>query len=296
MALSTYSGLKTSIADWLDRDDLTAIIPDFIELAEARINSTLRVRHMEVIVQQSLIEDKKRYVLPSDYLNMRGIKFSGDKIKETTLDGAITDSATSIDLASSTGFTATGTVKINSEQITYTGISTNTLTGCTRAANSTTAAAHVDKSEVIQIYTDWTSGTSISDSTTTLFTLKYVTPEILTSVKAGSQQGRPSVYTMSAGYILLGPVPASLYTCEMVYYQKIPALSDAAPTNWCLTANPQLFLYGSLIEAMPYLQDDQRINTYVAGFDRAMTDLQNQDLKDQFSGSELRVINTSGYY
>ena len=35
MAITTYSELKTSIANFLDRDDLTSVIPDFISLAEA---------------------------------------------------------------------------------------------------------------------------------------------------------------------------------------------------------------------------------------------------------------------
>jgi len=296
MALSNFSELKTSIADWLDRDDVTTIIPDFIALAEARINATLRVRRMENVVQMTLIKDQKRYALPTDYLSMRGLKFSSTKIKETTLVSEISKTDTSIALTSATGFTTSGTILIGSEQITYSGISTDTLTGCVRGANDTTPAIHVALSEVFQIYTSWTAGTSLSDSALTLYSLKYVAPEILTSIRAGSQQGVPTVYTMSAGHILIGPVPASTYTAEMVYFQKIPALSDAAPTNWCLTANPQLFLYGSLIEAMPYLQDEARINTFVAGFDRAMQDLQQQDDKDQFSGSELRILNTSGYY
>ena len=36
MAISNYSELKTAIASWLDRTDLTDIIPDFIALAETR--------------------------------------------------------------------------------------------------------------------------------------------------------------------------------------------------------------------------------------------------------------------
>ena len=48
MALGTYTELKDAIADWLDRSDLTARIPDFIALAEARINRERRIRPMEV--------------------------------------------------------------------------------------------------------------------------------------------------------------------------------------------------------------------------------------------------------
>jgi len=296
VALSNYSELQSDIADWLDRSDLSSHIPTFIKLAEARINRKLRVRQMEAVVQHTMVGESKRIALPTDFLQMRGIKFASDKIETTTLNGALTDSATSIVLTSAASFTATGTILIGTEQITYTGITTNTLTGCTRGANSTTAAAHVDGASADQIYTEWTAGASLSTGISTLYPLKYVSPEILTSVKAGSTSGVPSVYTLSAGFILFGPVPASYYTCEMVYYQKIPALSDAATTNWCLTANPDIFLYASLLEAEPFLMNDQRVQLWAAGFQQALTDLDEQDAKDQFSGSELRVYNTSGYY
>ena len=65
-----------------------------------------------------------------------------DDIKSTTLDGTHTDSVTTLTLASSTGFATEGTVFVGSEEITYTAVSGNTLTGCTRGANSTTAAAY----------------------------------------------------------------------------------------------------------------------------------------------------------
>ena len=60
----------------------------------------------------------------------------------TTLAEALDNSETEIDLTSATGFPTSGTVRCESEDITYTGITTNTLTGCTRGAGSTSAATH----------------------------------------------------------------------------------------------------------------------------------------------------------
>ena len=60
----------------------------------------------------------------------------------TTTGEALDNSETSIDLVSVTGFTTAGAIKVDSEIITYTGISSLTLTGCTRGTNSTSAAAH----------------------------------------------------------------------------------------------------------------------------------------------------------
>ena len=73
-----------------------------------------------------------------------------DEITTTTLDGALTDSATTITVASTTGFDSSGTIFIENEQITYTGTSSTTFTGATRGANNTTAAAHSDDTQVAQ--------------------------------------------------------------------------------------------------------------------------------------------------
>ena len=64
----------------------------------------------------------------------------------TTLNGAINDSTTTIVLTSSTNFPSTGTnhILIGTEEISYTGISGNTLTGVTRGVRNTTAASHSD--------------------------------------------------------------------------------------------------------------------------------------------------------
>jgi hypothetical protein len=60
----------------------------------------------------------------------------------STLNEELTAIDTTITVADGTSYPASGTVQIESEDITYTGKSTNDLTGCTRGANSTTAHAH----------------------------------------------------------------------------------------------------------------------------------------------------------
>ena len=69
----------------------------------------------------------------------------------TTTTEAVDSSETEIDLTSVTGFTTAGTIKIDSEIITYTGISSLTLTGCTRGTNSTSGASHDNGATVTQI-------------------------------------------------------------------------------------------------------------------------------------------------
>ena len=71
----------------------------------------------------------------------------------TTLNGTINSSATTITLTSAASFAASGAIVIDSEYITYSGKSTNDLTGCTRGAQGTTAAAHTSGAVVTQVNT-----------------------------------------------------------------------------------------------------------------------------------------------
>jgi hypothetical protein len=69
----------------------------------------------------------------------------------STLNGDISNSANTVTVASGTDFTSSGKIKIGGEIITYTGKSTNDLTGCTRGTESTTAAAHTSGDTVKQV-------------------------------------------------------------------------------------------------------------------------------------------------
>ena len=73
-----------------------------------------------------------------------------DEISSTTLNGSHSSSVTTLTLTSTTGFDSSGTVFIGGEQVTYTGISGNDITGCTRGANSTTAETHASGVTVTQ--------------------------------------------------------------------------------------------------------------------------------------------------
>ncbi len=66
MALTTYTELKASVADWLNRTDLTSVVPDFIALAEAQIERTLRTRQM--IVRATASIDTEYSAVPADSL------------------------------------------------------------------------------------------------------------------------------------------------------------------------------------------------------------------------------------
>ncbi len=67
MAITTYAELKTSIADWLLRDDLTSVIPSFISLAEAQMNRSLAHWRQETRSEAEI--DARYSELPADWLS-----------------------------------------------------------------------------------------------------------------------------------------------------------------------------------------------------------------------------------
>ena len=76
MAITSYADLQTSIANFLARDDLTAQIPNFIQLAEARINRELETREQEKRVQATLVAGDEYIALPTDLREVREVKLN----------------------------------------------------------------------------------------------------------------------------------------------------------------------------------------------------------------------------
>jgi hypothetical protein len=73
MAIATYSDLKTKIADYLGRTDLTSQIPDFITFAENRLRRDLRIRQMLKLVNATMTANDATVSLPNDFLEIRDI-------------------------------------------------------------------------------------------------------------------------------------------------------------------------------------------------------------------------------
>ena len=82
MALSNYTELQASVADFLNRSDLTSVIPDFITMAEADLNRALRVREMSVRTRAPI--DSQYVKLPVDFLGMRNIDLLTDPVTPMT--------------------------------------------------------------------------------------------------------------------------------------------------------------------------------------------------------------------
>ena len=207
MALGTFTELKDAVADWLDRSDLTARIPDFITLAEARINRDLRIRPMEVRSSMETTSGQQYFNLPGGYIQMRNI----------------------------------------------------------------------------QLNTNPTAP------------LEYITPEMLDRLYGSSTTGKPRAYTLIGDEIQLAPIPDSDYTVEMAFYEKFTALGDGTSgtvtTNWLTTNAPDVLLYGALLEAEPFIKNDERIRLWLSAYEGAVKKIQDADARDRHSGSAMRIRN-----
>ena len=123
-------------------------------------------------------------------------------------------------------------------------------------------------------------------------TLQYLTPEEIAEMRSSTSTGRPQYYTVIGGstnQIELLRSPDQTYTSSIVYYTKIPALSDSATTNWLLTNNPDIYLFGTLVEAFPYLMNDERMPMWNARLDKALNELKLQGEREMHTGSSLRM-------
>jgi hypothetical protein len=199
MALSTYTELKTSIGDWLNRADLTTVIPDFISLAEAQVERTLRTRQM--IVRANASFDAQYGAVPSDFLETKSLKLTSTN-PQTPLEFLSIDA-------------------LDNKASEYTG------------------------------------------------------------------SGKPRFFGVVGGQFRIVPTPDATYTTELTYYAKLTKLSSTVATNWLLTSNPDIYLYGALLQAAPYLQDDARIQTWATLYERALNDSQTADDRGASSGGAL---------
>jgi hypothetical protein len=87
---------------------------------------------------------------------------------------------------------------------------------------------------------------------------------------------------------LLAPTPDADYPFEILYYELPPLLDESVQTNWITEYAPQLLLYGTLVEATPFLKNDERIPVWQSMYDRAAAMLNGEDLAKILDRSAVR--------
>lgn len=92
MALANYADLLAAVANWLNRTDLTARIPEFITLAEVEFNRSLRTIEMEARSTATLTG--AAIAVPADFIGLRSISIANTRLDYITPGEAFEDEAT----------------------------------------------------------------------------------------------------------------------------------------------------------------------------------------------------------
>ena len=87
---------------------------------------------------------------------------------------------------------------------------------------------------------------------------------------------------------LILPPPDEVYPFEVLYYELPVLLDDANQTNWLTDYAPQVLLYASLLEATPFLKNDDRIPVWQQMYDRSAAMLNGEDLAKILDRSAVR--------
>ncbi len=142
--------------------------------------------------------------------------------------------------------------------------------------------------EFIQVPTDFREMYSLKlKDTVGIPPLKHIGVEEAKEMDAGNITGLPRYFTIVGGAIQILPAPSIDTDLEMIYYATIPALSDANTTNWLLIKAPDIYLYGSLLEAEQYLKNDDRIDVWRGQYQRIMDQMNLEGERSMFQRTQM---------
>lgn len=88
--------------------------------------------------------------------------------------------------------------------------------------------------------------------------LEYRPIEDAESRVAGTATGEPKFFALVGDVLQFFPTPDGDYDLTFSYYAKVPALSDSSPTNWLLTAAPDVYLFMSMAAAYSATLEEER--------------------------------------
>jgi hypothetical protein len=156
----------------------------------------------------------------------------------------------------------------------------------TRAMETKTTLATVVGVNTVTLPTDMLEMRRLQVVGTYNQPLSYRTPDELSIDYASNMSAQPIVFTIIGGNIELAPIPDGVYSLELTYQQRIPALSVSNTTNWLLTSWPNAYLYASLLAAAPFIMNDERLPTWAQLYKQAIDGINGIDW---YSGSTMKV-------
>lgn len=123
------------------------------------------------------------------------------------------------------------------------------------------------------------------------YPLRIGTPEMVAERRArnAAVTGRPTDACIVGGKLVVTPSPDQSYTARVVYFQQLTPLSSSVASNTILAEAPDAYLYGSLLQAEPFLEHDERVPLWQAKFDRAIDQL-NTVRENEQHGASIRDV------
>jgi hypothetical protein len=151
----------------------------------------------------------------------------------------------------------------------------------TLVAGTRTAALPTGFKEVKRVYLN----------TNPVQPLSYIAPSDYWTRYMSVDTGRPVVFTVEGSNLVFGPIPDTAYTAKVLHVKELSALSASA--HGTFTSNPDLYLYGALTAAEPFLKNDKRVPMWKSLFEEILNELMVQDRTYQ---GPLRMRDDSNPY
>src|SRR5215831_11445401 len=117
--------------------------------------------------------------------------------------------------------------------------------------------------------------------------LQYVHPSYLQAAYPSSPTDVPRIFTIEGATLKIRPLDGT--PLELDYFQKVPALSDGNSSNWLLAAHPDVYLFGSLVEAEMFGVNDERAPAWKARRDEIFDQIERLTNKTRGAGA-MRVM------
>lgn len=142
--------------------------------------------------------------------------------------------------------------------------------------------------EYLALPTDFLSVHNVQILDTPVSRVEYASISEVSEFRKLYPNQRPTRFNVDGSTFQFAPIPDNTYTVEIVYYAMITPLATAG-TNWLLNEHPDIYLYGTLMQAAPYLNNDDRISVWGSALTGILEDMTVADEKGTRGGGPLRA-------
>jgi hypothetical protein len=112
--------------------------------------------------------------------------------------------------------------------------------------------------------------------------LEQVSLSAMDTLKSqSSTSGKPRYFAITGSDLEFYPSPDTTYEIEVIYFSTIDPLSTSAETNFLITNHNDIYLFGTLVQAEPWLMNDERIGVWGAFLGKALEELRVSDERSQ---------------